>query len=108
MLLCGEVMAITIRTNTNVIPYHIAETSQKLSQYADDTQTMTSESLSSVNAICTIFESMEDNIGLKVNYEKSVIHMIGGSKPVDVNKPFKWTTDPPELLGVKAFDYENQ
>ena len=108
MLLCGEVLAIHIRTNKNIIPYQIGELRQAICQYADDTQTLSKNDATSVTEIVNVFEVMQENIGLKVNYEKTVVHMIGDCNPVEVGKPFVWERSPPSLLGIEGSNVQLQ
>ena len=90
MLLCGEVVAIHVRTSTTFLPYEVKGIKESTSQYADDTQLLSKNSKESVQEIVSIFSTMEQNIGLKVNYEKTKIHLIGGSKQVETDRPFIW------------------
>ena len=104
MLVCGEVLAIHIRTNQKITPYQVLSLSQTLSQYADNTQTLSGNDENSLKAILDTFQEMEGNIGLRVNLEKTIIHRIGGAPKHDLCQPLQWTEDSPSLLGIEGND----
>ena len=50
---------------------------------------------------------MQSNIGLKINQEKTTIHMISGSSEI-ANTGYNWTREPPDILGIMGTDADQQ
>ena len=100
MILCAETMAIMLKRNENIEPYCVLTLKQNLSQYADDTQVLSKNTKKSIDNIVQTFEVMEKNVGFRVNYDKTVIHMFGGAEKIECDKPFRWTNNPPDMLGI--------
>ena len=108
MVLCGEAMAVQFRINEEIPPYVVRNITQKLSQHADDTQIVVADEPGVISKIVQVFQLMRDNIGLKINYEKTTVHMIGGSMIQECEVPLRWTQDPPVMLGINSGDYVKQ
>ena len=100
-LLCGEVMALTIKQNEKIRGITIYKMEQILSQFADDTQLFASDG-DTVNEYISVLDIVYVNTGLTVNYEKSSIHCVGGAQVVQVNQNFEWSNEKPCILGVNT------
>ena len=72
------------------------------SSFADDTQVFSDEAAASLDAASQTFACMQKNIGFTINYNKTTVHTIGGSRPNGELPGVQWSDDPPCLLGVDA------
>ena len=102
-LLCGEVMSIEIKARENIKGITVYDFEQILSQFADDTQ-LFAENIETVNEYSKTLDVVYTHTGLRVNYEKSSIHCIGGAKQcqTEVTQNFVWSNDAPVILGVNT------
>ena len=76
-LFTAEILAHMILYNDNIKRVDINGTQEKLSQYAEDTSIWSKYDQNSLNAIIDVLETLYENTGLKVNYDKSVIYKVG-------------------------------
>lgn len=103
-LLCGQIVNILFKDNTNIKGINMFGLETLLSQFADDTDLfLLYEKLTFDNVISTL-ELIEHNIGLKVNYDKTTIYRIGslaGScARLYTARDFLWSNEPINILGV--------
>lgn len=64
-----------------------------------------------LNAVFKVFDHLEENIGFKINYDKTTIYRIGSLAGTDTklytDKQVKWTNEPINVLGVFVSDDVN-
>ncbi len=103
-LLCGEIFANLIRKSKDVKGIPIGDTEAKISQYADDTNLFSMYEKSSLDGIISIFKKIEDSMGLKINYDKTNIYIIGSIRDslakLYTQKSFKWENAAINVLGI--------
>ena len=103
-LLCAETIAIEVRKNSNIQGIKIQDLENIISQFADDTQ-LFSENEQTIETIVHLLYELEHNTGLKVNYEKSSIHPVGGAKkPEQLSQNFVWDPGGVNVLGINTAD----
>ena len=102
MLICAEVMAHTFKQNLMISPYYMSPTqsSELISQFADDTQLFSKDKTESVDGMVNTFEVLRKNIGFTINFEKTTIHPLGGTEKHEKLGKFQWDAGYPYLLGV--------
>ena len=102
---CGEIMAHLILSNDNIKGIDLDGIKQVLSQFADDTTVFLSYELLTVEMFIQVLSHVEDEMGLKVSYEKTTMYRVGSlcnsNAEMFTQKNFKWSSGPIELLGVK-------
>ena len=88
----GEILALRIKKNPDIIGVTINGIEEKLGQYADDTNVWSKYCEASLNQIIDKLETLYKNTGLKVNYEKTTLYKIGNcpNKRLYLKKKFKW------------------
>ena len=99
-VLAAEVLAVSIRQNSNIKGISIGKEETKLLQYADDTTAVLAYE-KSASAFLTLLESFKDISGLKINCTRTEAMWIGSSRN-NKSKPFglKWPSEPIKALGV--------
>ena len=100
-LLCGEVMALSIKKAEKTRGLSIYDLEQIISQFADDTQ-LFGDGKEVIENYITVLDTIYLHTGLTVNYDKSSIHCIGGAKELQLSKDFVWSTEKPNILGVNT------
>ena len=53
-----------------------------------------------MNGITDTFDTVQENIGFTVNYEKTTVYTLNSCDSVKIDRTFNWTDVPPTLLGV--------
>ena len=103
-LLCGEVFADLIRNNKEIKGIPIGDSEAKISQYADDTNLFSRYEKQSLDGIIHVFRIIQDNLGLKVNYDKTNIYRIGSIRNsaarLYTQKTFRWENSAINVLGI--------
>ncbi len=103
-LVTAEILGILIRENKNIKGIKVNNIEYKLTQYADDTNLFSLYDANSLNSIIHTFDEIQKHTGLKINYDKTSIYRIGSIRHSNAKlytiKPFKWESDPINLLGV--------
>ena len=100
-LLCGEVMALSIKQKENIHGISVYDYEQIISQFADDTQ-LFAENTATIDSYIEVLDTVYLHTGLTVNYEKSSIHCVGGAEQVQIKKDFMWDPNYPVVLGINA------
>ena len=81
-----------------------------LSQFADDTSAFMSFDPLTINGFCDVLQQLEDELGLKVSYDKTSLYRVGSLKNSDARcytqQPLRWTNENITTLGV-TFDQED-
>ena len=103
-LLCGEIFANLVRNSQKIKGIPILDTEARISQFADDTSLFSLYDKTSLDGIIEIFGIIEENMGLRVNYDKTNIYRIGSIRNSNAKlytqKNFKWESKPINVLGV--------
>ena len=103
--LCGEVMALLIKHNNNINGLMVNEVLTILSQFADDTVMYLNYDPLTIETVTGILNQVENNLGLKVSYDKTRIYRVGslaGSQAkLYTSKNYMWSNEPMDTLGVK-------
>ena len=107
-LLCGETLAHLIKQHPNIAPLEIYGVKELISQFADDTQLFEPENQESLQATLESMRTIQNNVGLELNHEKTSIHMIGNCNKVDLQSPLLWTKEYPTVLGISTDPSSNQ
>ena len=101
--LAVEVLAIFIRTNTGIKGIKIEGYEKKIGQYADDMWAVIQATSASYEALLNTFEEFANRSGLKLNYEKSQVILIGSLSNTNFllenNKTLQWVNSTC-ILGV--------
>ena len=99
-VLAAEVLAVSIRQNSNIKGISIGKEETKLLQYADNTAVVLADE-NSASAFLSLLESFKDISGLKINCTKTKAMWIGSLRN-NKSKPFglKWPSEPIKALGV--------
>ena len=71
MLICGEMMAITMKHHPKTIPLEICGINHIVSQFVDDAQFFTATNPDGLRAIEESLQCMKRNVGFKINAEKN-------------------------------------
>ena len=105
LFLCaGELLANKIRNNLKIKGIKIGAIEYLLSQFADDTDLYLPFDSQVINAVLDTFSYIQQNIGLTISYDKTVLYRIGSIAFSDAKVytlfPIKWTNDPINTLGV--------
>ena len=90
-LLSAELLAINFKENSKIKGIKIGKNEEKLEQYADDTTIITAYDQESLDAIIDELEIIQNNTGLTVNYDKSVIHRVGSLAGTNIKMPLRET-----------------
>ena len=102
---CSEVMAHIIYNNNQIKGLTIDNITNILCQFADDTSAYLKYELLVLETFTEILTRVENQIGLKVSYDKTTIHRIGSlcdsEAMLYTQKNFKWSNQPIDTLGVK-------
>ena len=112
-LILAEVLAHKIRKNREIKGIKVGGLEKKISQFADDTVLYSLFESNSLNGIIDTFSEFEQNSGLKVNYDKTIIYRIGSLKNSNARlytvREFKWTCEDIEILGTTlTYDVNHQ
>ena len=104
-IIAAEILAISIRSNSDIKGIVIGEKEYKIKQFADDSQTMSIFDKDSINATIKNFLDFGKVSGSTINYEKSAdIMRIGPIKNSEVTFELdynvSWTNGPIEVLGI--------
>ena len=102
--LSGEIMSHLIQENSNIKGISIYNIKNILSQFADDTAIYTKYDKLSVENICKTLTRVEENIGLKISYEKTNMYRIGSLYKSEArlytSQNLCWTSNNIDMLGV--------
>ena len=103
-LVCGEIMAQLIINNPNIKGITMNNVEFIISQFADDTGLYLEYDECTLQACVNTLTMVEENLGLKVSYDKTCIYRIGSLKNSDAKlyttKEFRWSDDDIKMLGV--------
>ena len=111
-LLCGELMSRRLLENKKIkgIDMKNGEIKNLLSQFADDTALYLSYDRISLNETIDTLALIEANIGLSINYDKTLIYRIGSlensNAKLITKKNLCWSDSSFKLLGVNIGNKE--
>lgn len=75
-----------------------------LSQFADDTDLFLSYDRETFQGVEEVFQRIQKNMGLCVNYDKTTVYRIGSlsnsNAKIYTTKPLAWTNEPINVLGI--------
>lgn len=107
-----ELFAIQVRANSNIKGVVVGETEYKLIQFADDLNLPLLFEQATLEELSRELDVFEGTTGLKVNYDKTSIYRFGSLKNSNARlystKPFHWTNDPVNILGIEISNNELQ
>ena len=113
-LLCGEIMSRRLLENKKIkgIDMNNGQIRNLLSQFADDTALYIAYDRISLEETIKTLSHIETNIGLSINYDKTLIYRIGSASNSDAQlvtqKTLCWTSKPFKLLGVYIGNDEHE
>ena len=103
-LLCGEIMARKLKQNKEIRGIDVHGINNLIPQFADDTALFLKYSKSCLEAVIRTLSVIENNTGLTVSYDKTLLYRIGSlansNAKLYVSKNFTWTNEPFSLLGI--------
>ena len=102
-LLGAEVLAMDIR-KAEIEGIPVNDIVHLLNQYADDMDVSTKGKKENLDKLFRIFDKYEQQIGLKVNYQKTSVYRIGSLKNSNAkfytDRELNWTNEPINVLGI--------
>ena len=110
LFLCvAEILALKLRTNTQIQGIPVNEIINLLNQFADDMDVCSKFDQNSLNNIISSIENFHYHTGFTINYDKTKIYRIGSlknsqSRIIYMQKGINWTNDPINILGVWVSD----
>ena len=97
-------MTHLIHNNSNIKGISMPGLKDILSQFADDTSAYLSYDKETLNEFCQTLEYVENQIGLKISYEKTKIFRVGSlansCAKLYTKKTMSWSDEPIDTLGV--------
>ena len=105
-------MADKTKENPDMKGIQIYDLIALISQLADDTNLFLKFEPVTLNGVIKMLSTIEQHVGLKVNYDKTKLYRIGSLANSDAKiytiKEFTWTNNPVDVLGVQiSNDIEN-
>lgn len=111
-LLCGQLFSSMIKRNARILGIPIHGSECIISQFADDTDLFLLFDQLTLTEIEKVFHTIYVNIGIKVNYDKTLIYRLGSivnsNAKLYTRKPFNWTNAPPNVLGINFVEYDDK
>ena len=102
-LLCGEIFSLIIHSS-NLEGLHHKDLVNLLLQFADDSNLFLLFRNGMLDKVAYALDSIEDQLGLKVNYDKSTVYRIGSLEnskaEMYCQRPVAWDNLPMTMLGV--------
>lgn len=98
-----EILATSVRENSNIKGVHIGEDNHKLSLYADDVVLYIEQPENSLPYLYNAIELFGKFSGYKINYNKSIACPLHMNLTEEIQKlyPFKWSADGFKYLGIQ-------
>lgn len=111
-LLCGQFFHDMIKQNDKIKGVSVGEYDCLISQFADDTDLFLQFDQETLDEVIKTFSILQNNVGLKVNYDKMTIYRLGSiantNAKLYTRKPFNWTNALPNVLGVNVSQCSDQ
>lgn len=103
-LICGQIMSDLLENNDEIQGLEILGHKELLVQFADDTNLFLPFQQNILNEVMRTLTKIHVQIGLQVNYDKTLLYRIGSLKHSNARlyttKGIAWTNDPIKVLGV--------
>ena len=103
-LVIAEILAISLRSNTDIDGITLQDIKNLLNQFADDMDVFSLANEKSIRAIHGELERFRYQSGFTVSYEKTTLYRIGSLKHSDAEmysiSDYKWTNQDISVLGV--------
>lgn len=103
-LICGQILSDLIVDNKEIRGLRIEGEDELIIQFADDTNLFLPFDLGVLTAVVHTLDKVYFQLGLKVNYDKTLIYRLGSLKSTNAmlytTKEIAWTDDPINILGV--------
>ena len=103
-LLCAEILAISVRTNTDIKGIHVKEFINVIGQFVDDADMYLMNDKRSFEKVIACLENFQYISGSTVNYDKTQVYRIGSLKNTDyriiTQRAITWTNEDINVLGV--------
>lgn len=98
-----EILATSVRENSNIKGVHIGEDNHKLSLYADDVVLYIEQPENSLPHLYNAIELFGKFSGYKINYNKSIACPLHRNLTEEIQKlyPFKWSADGFKYLRIQ-------
>ena len=104
-LICAEILAILLRENKEIKGFNINNFSSILGQFADDMDMYLLFEKGTINNVVKTLNSFQQNLGFKVNYDKTTVYRIGSLRnseaKIYTQPMLNWSNNPIEVLGVR-------
>ena len=101
---CGEILNHVVKNNGRIKGVPLDCLKNILSQFADDTGAFLKYDRISVESFGESLMLIEEQLGLKVSYEKTTMYRIGSLRDSEAQlytqKNFRWSSEPIETLGM--------
>ena len=101
---CGEVLNHVVQQNSGIRGVPMNSLKNILSQFADGTSAFLKYECVSVQNFAESLQCIEEQLGLKVSYEKTTLYRVGSLRDLNAilytTKNFQWSNGPVETLGV--------
>lgn len=108
-LVTGQLLNSMLKSNDKIQGVKIDDQEYLISQFADDTDLYLMFDQETFNQVVEVFNKLENNIGLKVNYDKTSIYRMGSLENTNAQlytmRVFQWVNNPPNILGVNLVEY---
>ena len=103
-LLIIELLAIQIRNNKRIKGVEVGTEKALLIQFADDLGMMLKCEQETWNEALTVFDRFEEQSGMKINYDKSLVYRLGSCRNTNARfysqRKLIWSDRPLQILGV--------
>lgn len=104
-LICGQILSDLMHNNTQITGLKIYGQEELMVQFANDTNIFLEMNQQSLSAVVRTLKIVYVQLGLKINYDKTVIYRLGSlrysSAQLFMAEEVSWTNEPIKILGVK-------
>ena len=105
-LVCGQVLSQLIKDHSGIHGIRWESLEYLIAQFADDTQLFL-DSKKSLEQVIRALNTIETNIGLRVNYDKTNVVRLGDASKCIENKPLIWDPGGMMVLGIDVLNDAN-
>ena len=106
-LVVAELIALELKTDSEISGITVKEIWNLLNQYADDMDVFSAYDQEEFSKILQHLDNFQHNTGFKLSYEKTTVYRVGSLKNSDARlysqKPISWTSDTIKVLGVDIY-----
>lgn len=108
-LITGQLLTYLVKSNSKLAGVSINNYKHVISQFADDTDLYLLFNQETIDQVISTLTTLENNVGFKVNYDKTTIYRMGSIEKSNAKlytkKVFQWRNEPPNILGVDIVQY---